>query len=135
MEAPELGGKPDKVKVAFLRLNLIDEINDYLDTLDPDKIKTLDHVFKELATHYLIKDNTNHQQFNFFQREQAEGESFNDFYTDLLKMAKYCNFDNQKDMLLKVLRNLLKTDLNITATTISLIIKNCDWLILFHVFQ
>uniref|UniRef100_A0A8D8SZ70 CCHC-type domain-containing protein n=1 Tax=Cacopsylla melanoneura TaxID=428564 RepID=A0A8D8SZ70_9HEMI len=102
--ATETDGKPEPVQVARLK-NLMgeDALNQYsARTTVPGKEETVDKVLGVLAEICLPKKNEIWDVYQFFNRKQQMGESFDSFYSALKKLVKSCAFDKQEDKLLKV---------------------------------
>lgn len=102
--ATETDGKSKAVQVARLK-NLMgeDALNQYsARTTVPEKEETVDKVLEVLAEICLPKKNEIWDVYQFFNRKQQMGESFESFYSSLRKLVKPCDFDKQEDKLLKV---------------------------------
>lgn len=101
--ATEADSKKDNIKVAQL-LNVIG--NEALAIFytfqlgDTDKLK-LEDVLDAFDKHFTPKTNVVYQRYLFFKRCQAQGESFNNFLTDLRKLAIECEFGDQEPILIK----------------------------------
>lgn len=100
-QATELSKKGKEVQVAHLRLTFDETLNDIIDQLNLEN-PTVDEVFKGLEDQLIPKDNIAFQQLEFFKRVQKPGESFNNFYLALCNIAKYCDFKEQNDSILKM---------------------------------
>ncbi|XP_026686786.1 uncharacterized protein K02A2.6-like [Diaphorina citri] len=100
ISANELDGKPEATKVAHLRLSLEDKVNDLIDSFNLEQV-TVRSIFEKLKQELTPKANVSHEKYKFFGRSQQEGESFNDFYIDLLNISKHCEFGDQQESNLK----------------------------------
>lgn len=65
-----------------------------------EKIK-LDEIIKSFDDYFKPKQNEVINTYNFNKRVQQDGESFDAFYTAIRKLAENCNFDTQKDRMLR----------------------------------
>lgn len=101
LKATELSKKPKEVQVAHLRLCFDEKINDVIDNLQLEE-PTVEELFKALEDRLSPKENACFQQLEFFKRTQKQGESFNEFYINLENIAKYCEFGEQKDSIIKM---------------------------------
>lgn len=64
--------------------------------------RTLDKMLNELQEHCLAKKNSLMCLYEFFNRKQSEFESFDQFYTDLQRLIKNCNFGPTEENLMRV---------------------------------
>ncbi|XP_065207035.1 uncharacterized protein LOC135836249 [Planococcus citri] len=69
--------------------------------LDTEDKKIFDIVLKFFEDRFVVKTNETLLRFTFFSRSQRENESFEEFYNALQKLAEGCEFDNQKNFLLR----------------------------------
>ncbi|KAI5726050.1 hypothetical protein M8J77_023254 [Diaphorina citri] len=97
--AHELDEKPEKVKVAYLKLCMDEDTNEILDGTNEENVAAL---WKYLEEQVIPKNTTCFEQYKFFNRSQEENESFIKFYQDLKTVARNCEFGNQLDTIMKV---------------------------------
>ncbi|XP_055861369.1 uncharacterized protein LOC106067741 [Biomphalaria glabrata] len=101
MVATEKNTKPEPVKKALL-LHLIGEpARDIYNTFQVCEDETVDKVIERFQNHFLPKSNTVYDRFKFFSRKQKDGETFEQYYTELKNLAKECKFDNLRDELIR----------------------------------
>lgn len=103
LQATGKQSKPDEVKVAIF-LNLIGEegveIFNTLALTEEDR-KNYSKVVKEFENYTSPQKNIVYERFKFFTRKQEVAESFDHFLTDLKKLAASCEFEGQKDGLIR----------------------------------
>lgn len=58
--------------------------------------KKLDVIIQCFEEYCHPRKNIVFKRFQFFNRSQAEGETFDHFHTDLKRMANNCDFGDQK---------------------------------------
>ena len=63
--------------------------------------RNLDKVLEEMKKYCLGETNVIYERFRFNQKAQREGESFDQFLTDLRELAKTCQFGQMHDELLR----------------------------------
>ena len=101
---------------------------------DADK-RDLDKVLEEMEKYCLGETNVIYERFRFNQKAQREGESFDQFLTDLKELAKTCQFGQMHDELLRdkivvgvredTLRKLLQKKELMLATCVS-VCRACE---------
>jgi hypothetical protein len=94
--------KPSDVKVAILLHVLGEEAIEKYNTfnLSEEESKNYDKVIKVFNVYCVPKINETVERHIFFSRFQKEGESFDNFFTDLKKLSLTCNFKELKDSLI-----------------------------------
>lgn len=99
----EATNKDGEVKVAILLHTLGEEAQEKFDTfeLTAEERKKYDKVVQAFEDYCTPKKNETVARFNFFQRRQREGESLDDFVTDLKKLSIDCTFGDLKSSLIK----------------------------------
>ncbi|XP_030755156.1 uncharacterized protein K02A2.6-like [Sitophilus oryzae] len=93
----------DEVKVALL-LNCMGQeaINVYNTfSLNEAEKKQYQKVIDEFGKYCNPKKNVIYERYMFFSRKQEEGEGIDKFVTDLKKLAESCEFNEQKDSLIR----------------------------------
>ena len=104
MCAIEADSKSDKVKTSILLTCIGEKGREIYETFEfenaGDKLK-LNPVLKKFEKYFNPRSNTAIQRHKFFTYRQAEGQSFNDFVTELKKLSADCEFDVLKDYLIK----------------------------------
>lgn len=102
--ATETDKKSKAVQVARLK-NLMgcDALSQYeaRSTLKEED-ETVEEVIKLLTEIFVPKKNEIWEVYQFFDRKQQTGETFNSFYSDLRKLVRSCKFEAQEDKLMKV---------------------------------
>lgn len=124
MVASEKDTKPESVKVAIL-LNIIgkDARQKYytwdISRVPEDKLN-LEDVIKAFRDYCNPRSNEICQRIKFYNRKQKANESFDDFLTDLRKLADTCNFGSQKDAMIRdfVLQSIRSKELRNTLMDI-----------------
>ena len=66
-----------------------------------EEMHTISCMMRKFDAHCLPKKNVTIERHIFFSRNQAQGESFKAFVTDLKLKAKTCEFENLNDSLIK----------------------------------
>jgi len=98
--ATETTKKPHEIQVARL-LNLLgSDGNRLLETL-PVEHQRVDEMLETLEKYFIPRRNEVMEHFQFFTRKQQEGVKFDQFYADLRKLAKICEFGQCEEKLLK----------------------------------
>ncbi|XP_044747613.1 zinc finger protein 69 homolog [Coccinella septempunctata] len=69
--------------------------------LTSEEKKDYDSVIQAFENHCRSKHDEIYKSFKFFTRVQQPSEFFSEFYDDLLVMASFCNFGNQKNRLIR----------------------------------
>ncbi|KAI5731889.1 hypothetical protein M8J77_017897 [Diaphorina citri] len=102
--ATETDTKPDGVKVARLKnLMGVEALNQYsARTTIEEGDETMEGVINVLSEICLPKKNEIWDVYQFFDRKQQTGETFDSFYSELRRRVKCCCFDAQEEKLLKV---------------------------------
>lgn len=103
MTATEKIKKPADVQAAML-LNLLgEEALELFNTFGLDTTQQNDPKQIKLAFENYIKPRKNviYERFIFYSRKQSDGESFDIFLTDLKKLVRNCEFENQADDMLR----------------------------------
>lgn len=87
-------------KISIL-LNLIgeDALEVYNTFEKMSKPKTYDDEKKLFETYCNSKKNILHARFLFFNRKQREGESFDNFLTEIRTLAQNCGFTNREELI------------------------------------
>ncbi|UYV84166.1 K02A2.6-like [Cordylochernes scorpioides] len=103
LEATEKATKPDKLKVAIL-LNFIGEEDlEVFNTfhLKEDEAENFDLVINKFDDFCEPKKNVIFERFKFFSATQKDGESIDSFITELKGLSTSCEFESQKDSLIR----------------------------------
>lgn len=103
LKASGLVNKESDVKTAIL-LNIIgEEASELLETfdLDDDEKENFDDVIKALSEYYTPKTNVIYERYCFYNRCQKDGETFDQFLTDVRILAKSCEFGTQEEALIR----------------------------------
>ncbi|UYV61543.1 K02A2.6-like [Cordylochernes scorpioides] len=103
LEATEKATKPDKLKVAIL-LNFIgEEALEVFNTfhLKEDEAENFDLVINKFDDFCEPKKNVIFERFKFFSATQKDGESIDSFITELKGLSSSCEFESQKDSLIR----------------------------------
>ena len=102
--ATEADSKSDKVKTSILLTCIGEKGREIYETFEfentGDKMK-FKPVLKKFEEYCNPRSNTTIQRHKFFTYRQTEGQSFNDFVTELKKLSSECEFDTLKDSLTK----------------------------------
>ncbi|UYV65657.1 hypothetical protein LAZ67_3004985, partial [Cordylochernes scorpioides] len=103
LEATEKATKPDKLKVAIL-LNFIGEealevFNKF--HLKEDEAENFDLVINKFDDFCEPKKNVIFERFKFFSATQKDGESIDSFITELKGLSTSCEFESQKNSLIR----------------------------------
>ncbi|UYV66236.1 K02A2.6-like [Cordylochernes scorpioides] len=103
LEATEKATKPDKLKVAIL-LNFIgEEALEVFNTfhLKEDEAENFDLVINKFDDFCEPKKNVIFERFKFFSATQKDGETIDSFITELKGLSTSCEFESQKDSLIR----------------------------------
>ncbi|UYV60689.1 K02A2.6-like [Cordylochernes scorpioides] len=103
LEATEKATKPDKLKVAIL-LNFIgEEALEVFNTfhLKEDEAENFDLLINKFDDFCEPKKNVIFERFKFFSATQKDGESIDSFITELKGLSTSCEFESQKDSLIR----------------------------------
>ncbi|CAI6348579.1 unnamed protein product [Macrosiphum euphorbiae] len=129
--ATETTKKSHEIQVARL-LNLLgSDGNRLLETL-PVEHQRVDEILEALEKYCIPRRNEIMENFQFFTRKQQEGEKFDQFYADLRKLAKICEFGQREEKLLKtqivlgITDKELQTRLLREDPTLNNVIKHCQ---------
>lgn len=124
-----------ETRKAALLLNCIGvEAQDlYINILKKDEgTQKYDQVLKAFDDYFTPKQNEVINTFNFNNRNQEEGESFDNFYSNIKKLVKNCNFKDFEDRMLRdriVMgikdRNLQQKLLEISDLTLDKAVNRC----------
>lgn len=103
LTATDSNAKSAEVRAAVLLHCVGEEVIEIIEVLrveesdrkDPEKLIEI------LTNHFKPKQNTSVERHKFNSRVQGYGESFNDFITDLKKIAANCQFDNLREDLIR----------------------------------
>ena len=101
--ASELNKKDEESQVNTLIYSMGDEADDILQSFgmsEADK-KKYSAVKQKFEGHFIIKRNVIFERARFNMRIQCEGESVDNFITDLYTLAEFCNFDTLHDELIR----------------------------------
>jgi len=91
-------------------LNLLgNDGNRLLETLNFEHQKA-EKILEAPEKYCIPRRNEINEYFQFFTRKQQEGEKFDQFYADLRKLAKICDFGQCEEKLLKTQIELGITD-------------------------
>ena len=104
MCATESDQKSDKIKPSILLTCIGERGREIYETFDfanaADKLK-LDPILQKFESYCNPRSNTTIMRHKFFTYRQSEGQTFNDFVTELKKLSADCAFDTLKDSLIK----------------------------------
>lgn len=64
-----------------------------------DSTPKYEELLKLFDDYFKPKQNELISTFNFFKREQLDGETFDNFYSEIRRLVKNCNFENESRML------------------------------------
>lgn len=95
--------KSAKIKVATI-LNLIGEDGvEVFDTLKLTEAQKGDYktVLDEFEKYFTPQKNVVYERYLFYNRKQEEGETFDNFVTDLKILVKGCEFEGQQDSMVR----------------------------------
>ncbi|KAB0796868.1 hypothetical protein PPYR_10929 [Photinus pyralis] len=103
LEATEYTKKSGSVQVAMLLNTIGDDGLQLFNTfnLSNEDRKDIGKVLQCFEDHCIPRKNQVFNRYKFFNRNQAEGESFDNFLTDLKKIAKICEFEKQEESLVR----------------------------------
>lgn len=73
----------------------------YFNILKNDEKCKLEDLLNIFDEYFKPKQNEVINSFNFNKRNQEDGETFDEFYSSLRKLSENCNFDVQKDRMLR----------------------------------
>ena len=101
--ASELNKKPENTQISTLIYSMGDEANDILSsfTMSDDDREKYDAVKAKFEGHFIIKRNVIFERAKFNLRVQKEGESADNFITDLYTLAEHCQFGALHDELIR----------------------------------
>ena len=93
----------DKKKIALL-LNIVGQdgvdLSNTFKLSEADKVK-FDKVIEAFVNYTTPKKNTTYERYIFFGRNQKTEETYNQYVTELRKLAKSCDFGTLEDSLIK----------------------------------
>ena len=96
--------KSDKIKASILLTCIGEREREVYETFDfanvADQLK-LDSIHQKFESYCNPRSNTTIMRHKFFTYRQSEGQTFNDFVTELKKLSADCAFDTLKDSLIK----------------------------------
>ncbi|KAL4714212.1 hypothetical protein ACJJTC_002849 [Scirpophaga incertulas] len=72
-----------------------------LKVTEPEEKLKLEEILTSFDEYFRPKQNEVINTYNFNKRNQQDGETFDAFYTAIRKLAENCNFDTQKDRMLR----------------------------------
>lgn len=104
-------GIKDNMKVSMLLASIRGEAFTKLeDLLTPHELSacTYEEIKKTAADHFEPKPVTAAERHNFRSRIQAEGESFNDFLTEIKKLSKHCGFQGEERLKEELIDQIIK---------------------------
>lgn len=129
--ATETNKKSKEIQVARL-LNLLgSDGNRLLETFNIEHHR-VDEILDALEKYCIPRRNEIMENFQFFTRKQQEGEKFDQFYADLRKLARICDFGQCEKKLLKtqivlgITDKELQTRLLREDPTLDNVIKYCQ---------
>ncbi|XP_063370735.1 uncharacterized protein LOC134659059 [Cydia amplana] len=93
--------KEDQIQVALLLHCMGEACIDIYNTLNLDETATYIEVIAAFESYYIPKKNESVNSHMFFTRNQLEGENFDNYLTELRKLAKECDFGTLEDRLIK----------------------------------
>ena len=101
--ASELNKKDEESHVNTLIYSMGDEAEDILQSfgMSKDDRKKYNAVKKKFEGHFIIKRNVIFERARFNMRVQTEGESVDNFITDLYTLAEFCDFSDLRDELIR----------------------------------
>ena len=101
--ASELNKKPENTQISTLIYSMGDEADDILNsfTMSDDDREKYDAVKAKFEGHFIIKRNVIFERAKFNLRVQKEGESADNFITDLYTLAEHCQFGALHDELIR----------------------------------
>ena len=101
--ASELNKKPENTQISTLIYSMGDEADDILSsfTMSDDDKEKYDAVKAKFEGHFIIKRNVIFERAKFNLCVQKEGESADNFLTDLYTLAKHCQIGALHDELIR----------------------------------
>lgn len=102
MKASGLSDDADDRKVAVLLHFIGEKVLDIFNTfnLNVDTVK-YNTVIQKFENYFVPKTNITYESYKFFTRKQKDGESLEDFLTDLVNKSKSCDFKDLCDRIVK----------------------------------
>ena len=99
----ELNKKPENTQISTLLYSMGDEADDILSsfTMSDDDREKYDAVKAKFEGHFIIKRNVIFERAKFNLHVQKEGESADNFITDLYTLAEHCQFGALHDELIR----------------------------------
>ena len=101
--ASELNKRDEESQVNTLIYSMGDEVNDKLQSFEmsTDDRKQYKAVKKKFEGHFMIKRNVIFGRARFSMNVQTDGESVDNFKTDLYTLAEFCDFSDLRDELIR----------------------------------
>jgi len=103
LTATESEKKSDEIKVAQLLSVIGPEALSIFFTFKLGEVSSLkfDDVISAFDKYFSPKSNVVYQRYLFYKRFQGSGEPFNNFLTDLRKLASHCEFGTDEDNMIR----------------------------------
>ena len=104
MVATESDGKPDKVKSSILLTCIGPQAREIYNTFsfaNNEEALNYEIVLQKFEEYCMPRKNVTFLRHKFFTYKQTEGQSFDDFTTQLKKLSIDCEFDNLKSSLIR----------------------------------
>ena len=100
--ATEIGKKDDKIKCAQLLHYLGEEAFKIYSTFkfEEEEKGKLDFLLQKFEAHFRGKENISYERYKFFSYKQNQGQSTENFVTELKKQAVKCKLENLQDSLI-----------------------------------
>lgn len=99
--AASLDAKDDKVKKATLLNALGPEALELFLTFNLPDETTYKEIIAAFDKYCSPKQNVVFERYKFYNRNQGHGEPFDNFFTDLKKLVKFCEFGNQESSMIR----------------------------------
>ena len=101
--ASGLAGKSEESQVNTLIYSMGDKADDILQSfkLSEEDLKTYNTVKQKFDAHFVKRRNVIFERAKFNSRKQEAGESVNSFITDLHCLARYCNYGDLHDEMIR----------------------------------
>jgi len=94
--AANLDGKDEKIKKATLLNALGSEALELYLTFNLPEETTYKEIIEAFDKYCSPKQNVVFERYKFYNRNQGHGEPFDNFFTDLKKLVKFCEFGSQE---------------------------------------
>ena len=117
MKATKKSAEEGQTKVAILLTAMRKDAIAIYKTMTwatPDESDKLDKVLESFSNYFKPKVNEIYERFTFLQRRQQQGETFDSFYTDLLRLVESCGY--HQDERRKIIRDQIV--MNITSDAV-----------------